>query len=154
MPRLVSTNIFTAKMPATANRVFLDATYLIALAMPRDQHHGDAVRIMGEMALRRVRMTTTRAVLLEVANFLAQPKTRPLVIGALEDCERDPLLEIVPLSEDLFEKGLALFRERMDKSWGVTDCISFVVMRAGGISQALTADEHFEQAGFVALLNR
>jgi hypothetical protein len=46
-----------------------------------------------------------------------------------------------------------LFRQRADKAWGLTDCISFVVMREREIPEALTADEHFEQAGFVALLN-
>jgi predicted nucleic acid-binding protein len=41
---------------------------------------------------------------------------------------------------------------RPDKDWSLTDCISFVVMNAESISEALTGDEHFEQAGFVALL--
>ena len=149
----VFTNTSTEKMRATANNVFLDATYLIALAIPRDQHHAAAVDLMEQVAGRRVKMLTTRAVLLEAANFLAQPKTRPLVVAALEDCKRDPLIEIVPLSEELFDKGLALFRQRTDKAWGLTDCISFVAMWERGIFEALTADEHFEQAGFIALLN-
>jgi hypothetical protein len=140
-------------MRATANKVFLDATYLIALAMPRDQHHAAAVDLMEQIARRRVKMLTTHAVLLEVANFLAQPKARPRVVAALEECQRDPLIEIIPLSEELFDKGMAFFRQRSDKAWGLTDCISFVVMREREISEALTADEHFEQAGFVALLN-
>jgi predicted nucleic acid-binding protein len=32
------------------------------------------------------------------------------------------------------------------------DCTSFVVMNALGISEALTYDEHFLQAGYLALL--
>ena len=140
-------------MPATANKVFLDATYLIALAMPRDQHNAAACVLMEDVLNRRVRMLTTRAVLLEAASYLAHPRTRSTVVEALEGCERDPLIEIVPLSEELFAKAFALFRQRTDKSWGLTDCSSFVVMRERGISEALTADEHFEQAGFVALLN-
>ena len=43
-------------------------------------------------------------------------------------------------------------RERADKEWPLTDCISFVVMPDQGLSEALTADHHFEQAGFKALL--
>lgn len=38
------------------------------------------------------------------------------------------------------------------KQWSLTDCISFVVMRDGGLQDALTGDHHFEQAGFKALL--
>ena len=41
---------------------------------------------------------------------------------------------------------------RRDKNWSLTDCISFVVMKDRGPTQALTADHHFEQAGFKALL--
>jgi hypothetical protein len=140
-------------MHETANKVFLDATSLIALAMPRDQHHAAARVLMETVLKRQVKMITTRAVLLEVANYLARPQLRPAVIEALDNCEYDPLVEIVPLSEQLFAKAFGLFRQRMDKSWGLTDCISFVVMREREISEALTADEHFEQAGFVALLN-
>ncbi len=40
----------------------------------------------------------------------------------------------------------------MDKEWSITDCASFEVMQARGISEALARDLHFEQAGFVALL--
>ena len=52
----------------------------------------------------------------------------------------------------MFERGLDLFVNRPDKEWSLTDCISFVVMREHGLTEALTADHHFEQAGFVRLL--
>ena len=52
----------------------------------------------------------------------------------------------------LFSLGAELFAQRSDKRWLLTDCISFVVMRQHGISEALTADHHFEQAGFSVLL--
>jgi hypothetical protein len=139
-------------MRAIANKVFLDATALIALAIPRDQHHATAFALMETVLTRRAKMVTTRAILLEVANYLARPNLRPAVIAALEECERDPLIEIIPLSEELFAEGFSFFRQHADKSWGLTDCISFVVMRERGISEALTADDHFEQAGFVPLL--
>jgi predicted nucleic acid-binding protein len=44
------------------------------------------------------------------------------------------------------------YRARADKAWSLTDCISFVVMSEHGLSEALTADVHFEQASFRALL--
>jgi len=37
-------------------------------------------------------------------------------------------------------------------NWSLTDCISFHVMRTGGITRALAYDIHFEQAGFEPLL--
>ena len=51
-----------------------------------------------------------------------------------------------------FDEGVRLYVARPDKDWSLTDCISFVVMRERGITEALTGDRHFEQAGFVALL--
>ncbi len=66
--------------------------------------------------------------------------------------EQDRLVEIVPLDEQLVARAFQLYRQRMDKEWGMTDCISFVVMQERGIAGALTTDEHFQQAGFRALL--
>jgi predicted nucleic acid-binding protein len=36
----------------------------------------------------------------------------------------------------------------------VTDCISFLVMKERRMREALTADHHFEQAGFTILLKK
>ena len=58
----------------------------------------------------------------------------------------------VPANSHLFDRGVARYVERDDKAWSLTDCISFVVMEDLGITDALTADHHFEQAGFVAML--
>ena len=55
-------------------------------------------------------------------------------------------------TSELFERGLALYNARPDKEWSLTDCISFVVMADEGLTDALTGDRHFEQAGFTALL--
>ena len=64
----------------------------------------------------------------------------------------DPNVEIVALDRTLFEAAYRLFKERADKDWSITDCISFVVIQERGISEALTADQHFVQAEIKALL--
>ena len=66
--------------------------------------------------------------------------------------EADPKVDIVPLSEALYARALQLYRERPDKEWGLTDCVSFLVMQDRGLIESLTTDEHFQQAGFRALL--
>jgi len=50
----------------------------------------------------------------------------------------------------VYQAGFDLFAARPDKAWSLTDCISFAVMTERGLSEALTADQHFEQAGFRA----
>lgn len=97
-------------------------------------------------------MVTTRAVLLEIGNSLARRRLRAAGVDLLEFAEDDPTVEIVPLSEDLYRRGLELFRQRRDKEWGLVDCVSFVVMQDYRLQETLTTDEHFEQAGFRALM--
>ena len=62
------------------------------------------------------------------------------------------MVSIIEPDDLLNRRGLALYDERPDQEWSLTDCISFVVMADEGIAEALTGDHHFEQAGFVALL--
>jgi uncharacterized protein len=59
---------------------------------------------------------------------------------------------IEPVHPELFAEGLKLHRDRPDKGWSLTDCVSFIVMQRHKASDALTYDQHFEQAGFRALL--
>lgn len=73
-------------------------------------------------------------------------------LALYEALSRDERIQIVRLTPDLLERGVALFRSRADKDWPLTDCISFVVMQDHVLTDALTADQHFEQAGFKALL--
>ena len=70
----------------------------------------------------------------------------------MEKLRHEDGYRIAPLSEPLLEQAIILYRERHDKGWGLTDCISFVLMKQEGVSEALTADLHFQQAGFRALL--
>ena len=73
-------------------------------------------------------------------------------MSLLVSLEADPNIEIVPLSDQLYIRALRLYRERLDKEWGMIDCISFVVMQDRNISDALTTDMHFQQAGFRVLM--
>ncbi len=95
---------------------------------------------------------TTRAVLLEIGNALSKQRYRHAAIRLLDALEADLRVEIIPLSEQLYTRALQLYCERPDKEWGLTDCISFLIMQDLGLTEALTTDEHFQQAGFRVLL--
>jgi len=75
-----------------------------------------------------------------------------MVAEFIDDAIKFPTFIIIPFSGELFRRGLGLYLRRPDKEWSLTDCISFVVMEAEEIGDALTGDKHFEQAGFNALL--
>jgi predicted nucleic acid-binding protein len=132
--------------------IFLDTAYAIALSAPSDQHHERAVLLASWLKQERARLVTTRGVLLEIGNALAEIRYRSSAVRLLRALETDPAVEIVPLSEELYQRALLLFAERGDKEWSLVDCLSFVVMQDGGIQAALTTDKHFQQAGFRALM--
>jgi predicted nucleic acid-binding protein len=101
---------------------------------------------------RKTKLITTRAVLLEIGNALSRRRYRDSAVKLLEALEQDPNVECVPQTDELYKQAFDLFRSRPDKEWGMIDCMSFVVMEQRGLNEALTADEHFQQAGFRALL--
>ena len=70
----------------------------------------------------------------------------------IEEFQHSKEVAIVPLTPALFKEGLDLYRRLQDISWGLVDCISFVVMQESGADTALTFDQHFVQAGFKALM--
>jgi predicted nucleic acid-binding protein len=89
---------------------------------------------------------------MEMADALAQSSCRHSVSPFIHDLVLDPKVRIIHASQDLFERGLQLYDQRQDKGWTLTDCISFVLMADEKMTDALTGDRHFEQAGFKALL--
>jgi len=129
--------------------IFVDTGFLIALLSPRDSLHARAhawVAVVSEPLL------VTEYVLWELINGLSMPADRPKVHAAVDQIRAASDWEIVVASGELFEQGLRRHRERQDKAWSLTDCISFQVMQARDVRRALSYDHHFEQAGFEALL--
>ncbi len=129
--------------------VFLDTSFVLALLLRDDEHHGTARLLRGRQA---GPLLTTELILIEIADALAAADRRHMVSPTIRGLRNQAALRIVPATTDLLDRGLALFDSRADKEWGLTDCISFVVMRECGCAEALTADRHFQQAGFKALL--
>ncbi len=132
--------------------VFLDAAYAIALSVTKDSYHNRAVLLADELESAKTRLITTHAVMLEIGNALSKLKYRYAAVKLLQSLEEDPNVIVLPLSESLYTEAFRLYCERPDKEWGLTDCVSFTVMRKHKIAEALTTDEHFRQAGFRALL--
>ena len=129
--------------------VFADTSYFLALLGPADQYHQQAVA--WSRALRRP-LLTTEYVVLEVGNSLLRGADRPVFIEFFARLRADRRTEIVPASAEWLHAGVNLFAARPDQTWSLTDCISFSVMTQRKLPDALTADRHFEQAGFRALL--
>ena len=69
-----------------------------------------------------------------------------------QQCYCTDNIKVVSVDTPLLMQALALYESRLDKTSGLTDCISFTVMSPNHLTDALTVDRHFIQAGFRALM--
>ena len=128
--------------------VFADTFALIAWLNPRDSAHDMVAAYLGGFT---GRLVTMEWVLVELADALSAPEARTTAVAFLQAVRADLLFEVVGYVPAVYQAGFDLFAARPDKGWSLTDCISFAVMTERGLSEALTADRHFEQAGFQAI---
>jgi len=130
-------------------KTFVDTFYVVALVNTRDEYYEKANELVEYYD--KMPLLVTDAVLLEIGNSLARSH-KQAAIDVLDEFRTSDRIEIVRLDESLFEKAFELYKSHSDKSWGLVDCISFVVMREHEITDALTHDIHFSQAGFHPLM--
>jgi len=133
-------------------RIFADAGYWIALLSPKDALHEKAK--LTSASLGRTRIITSEVVLAEVLNAFARKGDllRRTACVLVDKIRSNPNAEIVPMTSRAFTHALERYRSRADKTWGLTDCASFLIMEEKGITEALSGDRDFQQAGFRALL--
>lgn len=62
---------------------------------------------------------------------------------------KEDIVKTVHVSKEIEEKASKLFEKYDDKDFSFTDCVSFVVMKDMGLTEAFAFDHHFEQIGFV-----
>lgn len=129
---------------------FIDTSFVVALVNKRDQYHAEALKLASQFDQQS--LITTDVILLEIGNALAR-NFKDASIQIIEHFLTSDEVKIVPLNAQLFGRAFELYRSHADKTWGLIDCVSFVVMRDFGLTQSLTADRHFEQAGFTSLLH-
>ncbi|MFN8493355.1 MAG: PIN domain-containing protein [Caldilineaceae bacterium] len=132
--------------------VFVDTSFFIALANSADADHQQAIAFQSEISAQKIHKITSTYVLFELGDGLSRLRFRSLAYRLIEVIHQDKTFQVVPPSTALFEQALDLFHRRQDKEWGLTDCSSFIIMQQMKLSAALTTDQHFEQAGFHALL--
>jgi len=132
-------------------KVFLDAGYLVALEASDDQHHREAREHWRAFTKQLPELVTTSFVFDEVVTFLNRRGRHEKAVEVGVRLLESPSVRLIHVDEPLFEAGWSYFRNRADKRYSLTDCISFVVMEREGIREALCFDAHFEQAGFMRI---
>lgn len=132
----------------TSQPILIDTSFVIALINARDQYHNQALELAAQY--NNHDLIVTDSVLLEIGNALAR-QYKDEAIQVIEEFITSEEIEVVRLNENIFERSFDLYKTRPDKSWGLVDCISFIVMQDRNIRAALTFDQHFIQAGFERL---
>jgi predicted nucleic acid-binding protein len=130
-------------------RLFADTFYWGALFHQRDSWHARVVAFSRTLTPYD-RLWTTDAILTEVLAMFsgAGAYLRQGAARRVRATVSDARVTLIPCPRDLFLAGLALYEQRPDKSYSLTDCISMHVMRQEGLTDVLTNDHHFEQEGF------
>jgi uncharacterized protein len=124
----------------------------LALLNSGDPQHADADQIWREIIRQRTTVVLTDWVIAETGNGSARSRRRTRFVDAVRATIRDPRVDLISINGELLDSALEFYALHADKSWGLVDCCSFLVMREHGITEAFTSDVHFEQAGFTRLL--
>ncbi|PZU92968.1 MAG: nucleic acid-binding protein [Pseudanabaena sp.] len=133
-------------------KIFVDTSYWIAVLNPTDSLHDFANNLT--LTLFPSKLVTSELILNELLNHYSGSglQFRETTVNLIHQIQKDENIEVIPITSQLFTRAFQLYAQRQDKARSHTDCSSFCIMEELGITEALTYDKHFEQAGFVALL--
>ena len=134
------------------SKLFIDTSFIQAIANKNDNLHEIAVKLR-QKVIDTKELWIHEGILIEVADGLSAIN-RTYAVNFYDSCHKDKKFRVVSLSPELIKLAFEIYDKHKDKDWGLTDCISFCVMKANGIFYALTADHHFEQMGFKALMKK
>jgi len=132
-------------------KIFIDTGFLIALETSDDQHHDSARNCWKNLILSKPSLFTTSYIVDEVATFFNSRNRHSKAIEIGNCLLSSASVTFIHVDKHLFFKGWEYFKRCDDKSYSLTDCISFVIMEKFEIWKSLSFDKHFEQAGFAKL---
>lgn len=134
--------------------IFADTSGWGNLIDKKQPNHSLAADIYRNTRQQNRKVITTNYIIAELTALLASPLRLPKVtaIEFIQSLRLSPYVQILHIDEELDRQAWELFACRTDKGWSLVDCSSFVIMQQQGLTEALTTDHHFEQAGFIRLL--
>lgn len=134
--------------------MFVDTSGWASYVDQRQLFHAKSAQLLQNVWRQTRIVVTTNYVLAELTALLNSPLRVPRVqqIHYLNAIRSSRLVEVVLVDSVLDGRAWTLWQARPDKNWTLADCASFVAMRQRSLTEALTTDHHFEQAGFVRLL--
>lgn len=135
------------------NEVFIDTSGWANAFVKTEPYYTEASTLVKQWEQNNRRVITTNYVLSElIPLFIRMRVPRANSLNHIKVLRAIDWVEIVHIDKSLDQKAWQLLADRSDKEWSLVDAASFIVMQDRGMTEALTADHHFEQAGFACLL--
>jgi len=137
----------------TASDLFVDTSGWAYYLDRQDSLHPSIVALVKQAVFEGRRLVTTNYIFTELVALLSSRYRLPRqqVISVLTAIKRDPSVEIVYIERAIDDEAWGLLESRLDKQWSLVDASSFIVMKQSGMTEALTTDHHFTQAGFTRI---
>jgi len=135
-----------------AHEVFADTSALYAFVDKNDANHVVAREAVTRLARAGRRIVATDYIITEAINLANARGGAAVAIRVLDLIEQSAGIRVEWIGVDRFDAAKAFFRKHSDHGYSFTDCTSFVVMRELRLTEALTTDHHFVEAGFRSLI--
>mgnify|MGYP002403208047 CR=1 FL=1 len=138
---------------ARKTNLFIDTSGWGYLIDRHDPTHRSVVVVYQRAIVQKRKIVTTNYIITELVALLESRHHTPRrqIFTFIDQLKQDPLVDIVHITRTIDDEAWDLLKKRADKSWSLVDGASFVVMRRLGLTEALTTDHHFTQAGFARL---
>ncbi|MGQ0765885.1 MAG: type II toxin-antitoxin system VapC family toxin [Gemmatimonadota bacterium] len=135
-----------------ARRLFVDTSGWYALVDRRDAWHQAAREQVDAHIASGGRLVTTDYVVDESCTLTKARAGSPASLRLLDLLRQSEGVDWEWVTTERFARAETIFRRQHDQGYSFTDCTSFAIMREARLDRALTSDEHFQRAGFVASL--
>jgi predicted nucleic acid-binding protein len=131
--------------------VFADTFYWVALINPQDDWHERVIEV--SQSFTQIQLITTEEILGEVLAFYSKSgyRLRQKTVTFVQSILNNYQIQVIEQSHQSFRLGFALYQQRLDKGYSLTDCISMNTMKRLEIREILSHDKHFTQEGFMIL---
>ncbi len=129
--------------------MLLDTSGLLCYFDEADARHSDAVTFFNA-AETRVTHNYVLAEFVPLCHVRRLNRTKALSFAA--ELLDNALIEVLWVTQTHHRSAISLLQAQLDKTYSLCDAVSFVLMQERNISEALTTDRHFVQAGFRSLL--
>jgi predicted nucleic acid-binding protein len=126
--------------------VFVDASAWIAIMSKKDGRHETAAQIYERELRKSTYLITSNLTTYEAYTKIKTEKGIEIATKLRDVIENKRLVKIERVTSDIEEEALEIFWRYHDKTWGIIDITSFVIMDRNGCNSAFAFDRHFVEA--------